>query len=246
MKFLGLIFICFIVFFQSIYSDDKTIVAAYCEYPPYMSSNNPVGGVLLEIVRAAYKTQDYSVEIEYLSWARALDGVIKGIYDIAPGAWFDDSREDQMLFSVPFFKGNIKFISSAYDKYDINDINDLSGKDVGLIRGYAYSQDIEDAKHFTKFLSSDFIQNIHRLINGRIDLTIEDELVAKTSLIQEDPALLEQIYFSKNSYITNNFYVTCSYVNPRHKEFINAFNRGFEEIKANGVYNEIIKKYGLE
>ena len=79
-----------------------------------------------------------------------------------------------------------------------------------------------------------------------IDLTLEDEIVALARISREAPNLRHRISFTQNALATNHYYVTSGIANPRHKEFIHAFNRGLKRIRANGVYSKIIKNYELD
>ena len=78
----------------------KTIVAASDPFPPFVDPNNPTGGLTIEVIRAAYKTQGHDVKVEYVPWARAEAGVASGIYDILPNMWFSEARSKSFLFMI--------------------------------------------------------------------------------------------------------------------------------------------------
>ena len=78
------------------------------------------------------------------------------------------------------------------------------------------------------------------------DVNLEDEIVARARISKEAPELLDRIRFTRNALATNNLYVASGIANPRHKELIDAFNRGLKRIRANGVYGRIMKSYGLD
>lgn len=44
----------------------------------------------------------------------------------------------------------------------------------------------------------------------------------------------------------NPLYITAGMQNPLAQEIISSFNKGLEIIKANGTYDRIFKKYGVE
>jgi polar amino acid transport system substrate-binding protein len=70
--------------------------------------------------------------------------------------------------------------------------------------------------------------------------------VARAALFAEGPELLEQIEFVKTPLAVNPLYITTGMQNPRGQKVISAFNKGLEIIKANGTYDRIFKKYGVE
>lgn len=223
-----------------------TITAAGDPYPPYGDPKHPDGGLGMEIIRAAFKTQGHEVAMEYVPWARAESGVKNGTYDIVPFTWRTEARLKVLLFSTSFAVGNVRFIKRKGDPFEFNGLESLNGKLVGTVRGYGYGDAFNAASTFTRENGNDLMTNIKKLLRQRIDLTLEDEIVARSIIGAEDPQALEQIEFAKTPLSVNPLYVTAGLQNPKAQEIIGAFNKGLEIIKANGTYDRIFKKYGLE
>ena len=70
--------------------------------------------------------------------------------------------------------------------------------------------------------------------------------MARAALFADGPDMLEQIEFVKTPLAVNPLYITAGMQNPLAQEIISAFNKGLEIIKANGTYDRIFKKYGVE
>jgi len=223
----------------------KIIVAASDPWPPFVDSENPNDGLSLEIIRAAYATQGYEVKTEYVPWARAETGVKEGFYDIIPNTWLTTKRTEYLYYSQPYLFNNIKFIKLKDDEFEYEDLESLNEKVVGVIRGYGYGDAFLNDENFIRDDANDLITNIRKLLIGRIDLTLEDEIVARIILEREDPTLLDQIEFVKKPLSVQALYITSGYSNPRHIEFIDAFNKGLEIIINNGTYDKILENYGI-
>jgi len=84
-----------------------------------------------------------------------------------------------------------------------------------------------------------------KLSAKRIDLTIEDELVAKYELAKAG-FKVEDFSFTKNALSVNPLHMTVSLSIPQHAEYIEVFNKGLVEIRANGTYDEIMVRYGMK
>lgn len=239
-----------IVMLSSVFAvgaDLKTITVAGDAYPPFVDPQNPKEGLSLEVLRAALKTQGYVIKMEYVPWARAEAGVKKGSYDILPDVWMTDARKKELMFSKSYVSNKIKFITLKDNPFEYDGINSLKGKTVGTVRGYGYSDEFNSSTIFERDEVADFIQNIKKMIAKRsIDMTLEDEIVAKVIIAQEDPKLLEQVRFTKNAFLINDLYIASGLKNPRHKEFIEAFNKGLDTIKADGTYAKILESYGIK
>ena len=227
-------------------SNAMTITAAGDPYPPYGDPKIPDGGLGMEIIRAAYKTQGHEVTMEYVPWARAEAGVKNGSYDIVPFTWRTEARAKVLLFSSAFAVGNVRFIKRKGDPFEFNGLESLNGKRIGTVLGYGYGDAFMQSTDFVRENGKDLTTNIKKLLRNRIDLTLEDEIVARAAIGAEDPKLLEQIEFVKAPLSVNPLYVTAGLQNPKAQEIIGAFNKGLEVIKANGTYDKIFKKYGVE
>lgn len=230
---------CFIV----ATAQEKVIVVAGNTWPPFVDPKNPKGGISLELIKAVYKTQGYVVEMKNLPWARAEAGVKKGKYDILLNVWKNSEREKDLLFSKAFASNKIKFIKLKDDNFEYNGLESLEGKKIGVVRGYGYLKQLRRVKNVKLDEVTDFSQNIKKLLSSRIDLTIEDEIVAKMVIEQTDPKVLNKISFTKKSFLEMELHVAAGYKNPRNKEMIKAFNKGLELIIENGTFEEIMKNY---
>lgn len=229
-------------------AEEKTLVAAADPWPPFVDKNNPTDGLSLEIVRAAYATQGYTVKMEYVPWARAEQEVKEGKFDILPDTWMTEKRKAYLMYSEPYAFNKVKFIKVKGDPFEYNGLASLEGKTLGTVRGYGYGDEFLSATNFRRDEVVDIITNIKKLTadSKRIDLTLEDEIVARSVISKESPDLLEKIEFTNNSLSENALHVTVGLAHPRHKEIIEAFNKGLAEIKANGTYAKTLANYGIK
>jgi polar amino acid transport system substrate-binding protein len=218
----------------------EKITAVGDPWPPFLDPNRPNKGIVVEIATAAYATQGYELEMSFVPWARAIAGVRSASSDLLLGTWFTKERTEYLMYSEPYLDNAIKFIKKKGDDFEYSDVESLTGKSVGIVRGYGYGEEFSNAENFKKPEAKNLIINIRKLVAGRINLAIEDELVARSIMAKEDPELLDQVEFSKVDYSTNALHVTSGLANAKHKELIEAFNRGLSEIKASGKYAEIL------
>jgi len=226
-------------------SISETIIAAGDPWPPFLDPKSPSEGIVLEIARAAYKTQGYEVVMKFVPWARAIQGVKEANYDVLLGTWYTTEREEFLHYSDAYLENEIKFIKLKDDPFEFLGMDSLTGKNVGIVRGYGYGDDFLNASNFRRPEGKNLLVSIKKLVNARIDLTLEDEIVARAMLKKEAPHLLDKIIFTKNALSTNTLHVTSGLKNSKHKEYIKAFNEGFKEIKDNGTFGKILKKYGF-
>ena len=224
----------------------EKITGAGDPWPPFLSPDLPGQGVALEIVTEAFKREGYELKMNFVPWARAIDGVKKASYDVLVGTWWTDERTKFLSYSDPYLENRIKFIKRTGDDFEYSDMASLDGKKVGIIRGYGYGDNFLKATNFSRPETSDLIKNLKKLTAKRIDLTLEDEIVARALIADKSPKLLEKIEFTTNSLSVNKLHVTSGLKNTKHKAIIEAFNKGLKAIKADGTFDKILEKHKLK
>ncbi len=206
----------------------------------------PRGGLCIEIVQEVYTSQGYELHVENAPWARALMLVKEGHYDILPNAWLSQERTQFLAYSTPYAKVRVKVVKKKGDVFEYTGIQCLSKKRVGIVRGADYGTEFTNAIDISKEEGTNMIQNTKKLIAGRIDLILEDQIGLVTTLLEKAPTLLRDIEFETTPFSNNELYVACGLGNPRCQKLIETFNRGLEQIKANGTYRAILSRYGLK
>lgn len=219
--------------------------AAADPWPPYIDDQHPHGGISVQLANAALQTQGYQVINRMMPWARALEETRQGRIDLVLDAWWSQDRSRDFLYSRPYTDGPVKFIKRKQYPFEFRSMADLNGLTIGLVRHYAYDEELLKARNYTPFEVTDFMQSIEMLIKGRIHLAIENELVARARIKTEAPALAAQIDFGEEPLSNNYVYIISGYKNPRHVEIIAAFNRGLDIILNNGTYAHIMQENGL-
>ncbi len=236
---------CCLLFCLQLIAQEQTLVAAADPWPPFLDPAHPKLGLTVELVRAAYATQGYKVELAVVPWARAENGVREGRYDVLLNTWMTGKRKEYLIFSQPFASNEIKFIKRRGDPFEFTGLESLKGKRIGVIRGYGYEEAFISSTLFVREDVTGLMENIHKLLAKRIDLTLEDVIVAQAVLAADDATLLGRVQFVEKSLSVNPLYLTSGRSNPRGQELIDAFDRGLARIKADGTYQKIMKRYGI-
>ncbi|RSD30575.1 transporter substrate-binding domain-containing protein [Vibrio pectenicida] len=229
----------------SVQSVAATITAAQDPWAPFVQKDTSSPGVSVEILTEAMKTQGYDVDFKIMPWTRALNEVKDGRIDILVATWFTNERTAFLNYSEPYLENSLKFIKRKGDAFEYNGMDSLSGKTIGIIRNYGYGDDFLGASNFKKPEANDLVSNAKKLIAKRIDLTLEDELVAKSTLSGAGMNVAD-FEFTNNALSVNPLHVTSGLKNSNNGKYIDAFNKGLAEIKANGAFDKILAKYGIK
>lgn len=242
MKHLLALFLCLLA---PLMVSAKTVSAAGDPWPPFLDPKQSSKGIVVEIATAAFATQGYDLKMNFVPWARAIDGVKNAKYDVLLGTWWTEERAKFLLFSEPYMENAVKFIKQKGSNFEYNGLSSLNNKSVGVVRGYGYGDEFLNATNFKRPAATAFIANIKKLVAGRIDLTLEDELVARSIIANKAPDLIHKLEFTTNALSRNKLFVTSGLANAKHKELIQAFNKGLKQIKTDGTFDAILKKHNL-
>lgn len=237
--------------FSTSYASEKIVIAgdSWCPFNCDEESSNK--GYMVEIAQAVFSAKGYDVEYRVLPWVRALKLCRSGKIDGVIGAY----KEDAPDFIFPEVElGMVGF--SAFvridDSWEYKGINSLSSMVLGVISGYAYSDEVNgyiDANHKKmnkiQLMSGDSAleNNIKKLEAGRIDVTIEADSVFWYTASQ----LGIKSKFKKAGLIIEpeQAYIAFSPALDSSSDFAKILSQGIVSLRASGQMQKILDKYGL-
>lgn len=215
-------------------------------WEPFFGPSLKDNGVVSEIVSSAFLQKNREIDISFIPWSRALKTVKMKNNDVIMGLWYSEERGKDLLFSQPFMSNRVVFIKRKGDDFEYTDRYSLKGKQIGVLMDYAYEDDFNQSTLFDRFQVRTLNINLKKLVAGRIELTLEDEIVAKDVLNKELPELKGKIAFTQNALVEKPLHIAVSRSHPQAKQIVADFNAGLEEIKKSGLYQQILKKHGFD
>ena len=227
-------------------NQDNSLSVVTLNWEPFYAESLPDGGLVSDIVRASFAHSGFDITIKFVPWDRALDSSAKAKEDVLMGLWFAEERTQVYHFSEPFLANRVVFVKAAGDDFEFDGIDSLYGKKVGTIRKYVYLKEFLDNPRIEKIPVSGLTANLKKVAKGRVDLTLDDEIVIKDLINRELPELKDKLSFTRNALEEKPLYIASSRQHPRGEEIISAFNKGLAQIRADGTYDELLKKHGFQ
>ena len=114
-----------------------------------------------------------------------------------------------------------------------------------MVRDYAYQDAFLQSKQVIKIPQNHLIQNLLKLAQGEIDLTLGDELAVNFQLQQFMRGNINDFEFLPKPLSTRGLYLAVSKQHPKAKKIIADFNAALAEMKADGRFNKILQKNKL-
>ncbi|MFJ4141879.1 substrate-binding periplasmic protein [Pseudomonas sp. NPDC089734] len=214
-------------------------------WPPFTDETLLNGGLATDIVRTALHRAGYRTLYEQVPWARAVHGIAEGRNDVLINAWFSEDRTRIGQFSAEYLLNRIRFLKRRNTEVDVSTPALLHAHRIAVVRGYAYYPLFDNDPALRKVPVHSFSMAVNMLAAGRVDLTLEDEYVALYNLAHESEEVRDRVEFLPGSPRENGLHILVSLKNPRHAQIVAGFDREIEAMKADGSYDELLRRHGL-
>lgn len=211
--------------------------------PPYADNNLPEQGLALELVKHIFARTDYAADVSIERWSRAMEGVRVGIFDALATAWYTDERNKDFLFSEPYLDSKLVLVKRQSDPSRYRSLQDLAGRKLGVRADYAYGVDFNSVPQIKLVEENHLIQNLLNLLNGSVDLVIGDQRTMNLQLHEYLKDRVNQFQVVHIDLPVRQRHVAAGRDVAGHKEMIAAFNKALAEVRKDGSYSAIVKKW---
>ncbi len=221
-------------------SADEWEIATDQHFPPYVyQDQSGIKGIHLDIIKAVMAQLNEPYSIKAYPWARVITKINKADIDFAFPFVGTPKRFGQYILVGPLQDGRTVFASSITSQIEYDKLEDLIGLTIGVVRGYAYTGEFDNADFLIKDMEAkDNINNIKKLVAGRIDLIIGDENVLAVEAKKLN--LLNKLKFLPKALKEVKRYAAF----PKSKQDkADRFSAALNVLKSNGTYQFIIDKH---
>ncbi|WP_304507450.1 transporter substrate-binding domain-containing protein [Anaerotignum sp.] len=219
------------------------IIATNTEFAPFEFKNtlDQYVGIDIDLLSAIAKEQGFTYELVPMTFNEMLQAVEKGEVDAAMGGIsITEERKEKLDYSDPYFEGGIVMGVDAARR-DINSYEDLAGKTVAVAvalgtEAEAYARSIQDKYDFRIVTFDEFSEVYKDVLNGNSVALFEDYPVLGYIISQGMELKIVSDIERKSPY---------GFAVPKgeNAELLEMFNKGLEDLKESGKYQEIIETY---
>ena len=207
----------------------------------YTDENNDFVGIDVDIIKAISEDQGFNIDIQSLGWDAAVAAVQSGQADglIAGASITDERKANGWIFSDSYFD-SCQIFAVAADS-DIASFEDLAGKNVAVkngTQGAAFAESLKDQYGFTTTVFEDSPTMYQDVVAGNSVACVEDKPIIQDWIANKGLAL-KVVDSMESDPAPYGFAI----MNEANQDLLDMFNAGLADIKANGVYDEILAKY---
>ena len=223
-------------------TDDNFMPFAFVE-------NGQIKGIDCDIVMEMGQRMGISISIELVPWKRLLLMTRTGACDGGFSLFKTKEREEFGIFAfpVPLHQSTYCIFVKSGEEFPFRGIWDLYGKRVGKDRGFAISDDFDDAISRNKFQVEEVESvknNIKKLMAGRIDCFVGNYYTTiyymkKLELFGRIIRLLRPATEERNCYLV----LSKNGPLPNKNRLLENINRTLIQMKTDGTIQKIFDKY---
>ena len=220
----------------------KPLLLVHDKFTPFVDPNLPRAGIATAIVNQVLEEVGYTVELQIMPWARALERVKQGQYPGLVSAWKTKEREQYLIYSHPYMYSHFAVVQNANEPL-IKRFSHMRGKKVGLIREYAYPKPLLNDPLINKIWGADLVRQLDILINKRLDLIINEAYVVQYLINQHGYLGKLQLYMPIGK--SEAMHLVLSRKHPDAQQVITSFNQALIRQRDAGLLSPLFLSFGL-
>lgn len=227
-------------------AEKEWVIATDMAFPPfnYADEDGDFAGFEVELLEAIAQDQGFEYRFDIRGFSEAIAATQTGSADVVmTGIAITEERiSDGWIFSDPYY--NFVLGCAVAEKSDYDSTTDLKGKTVAVMEDSSASVFVDNIRDNNMFTAAVYYDSIYDTINAVAD---GDADVCVIDLYQLNRWIYADNYGIRviEDFAVETDDVAVVVFNEDNREFITMFNEGLKNIKANGTYQELVKKYRL-
>lgn len=230
---------------------DTVTILSDLWYPINGQPNSSHPGYMIEIAQEILQPHGHQLDYRLAPWKRSILEVRKGNADCIIGAYKSDAP-DFIFPQQAWGQAEFNFYSKLGTQWKYQGIETLNDIRLGVITGYAYSQELD--QYIEKHKGSEriqvmsgesaLVQNIRKLLANRLDAIISFDPVLMRQLKKMN--LEHELVLTGTLELAQGLYIACSPNKAASRKLIELFDQGYSKLKAKGIVDKILFKYGIK
>ena len=208
-------------------------------WPPFVDTeDNP--RVAIDLVSQALARAGYIAVNDVGEIDTVLSELQAGSYDGSAALWRNEEREQYLLYSEPYLENRLLLVGKKGSDVSATSFAALAGKKIGIVQGYAYGPELDNAKEPTFVRQASTDENLRSLLHGEVDYVLTDALVIH-QLAQHYPTQTrDKLELGTAVLIKRPLYLTLRKTLPDAERIMAAFNRQLEKMLQDGSFARAI------
>ncbi len=214
------------------------------QYAPFVDRHLPGGGLIAEIVTAAFGAVGREAHVVYLPWQRAFAGVARGQYAGTFPHFHSQELAEDFYYSDPIYPLVQRIYISQDRGLDFHTLDDLTGHRMCSPIGHVLDQSLQKLVDTAaiSIISPASIEVCARMLErGRVDFMALDETVYRR--LQYNTGRDWHLQPVGKPLSSSELYVLFPKSAPDSLMVLWEFNRGLQMIHECGAFNRLVERH---
>lgn len=220
----------------SVVAFGKTLyVGTNAEFAPFeYLEKGKITGFDIELMEALAKEMKKDIKIQNMSFDGLLPALqMKKVDVVIAGMTETAERKKSVSFTKPYFRA--KQVIIVKKGKDLKKFEDLSGKNVGVMLGFTGDTVVTEIKGAKVQRFDTTYAAIMALEKGKVDAVVADSEPAKKYMESYKDLVIASAKAEEEEYAIA--------VRKNDKALLENLNKALVQVKANGTYDALLKKY---
>lgn len=171
---------------------EKTLKVGVYNNPPkiFINHSNEPEGIFIDILKEIAQQENFTIQYVYGDWFEIMDQLEEGTIDMVPDVAYSDERDSLFTFHNLYIINSWLEVFTIQEK-NINTIEDLNNKNVGVLKGSIQEDYINKTLKsiynidYNIFTYNDYSKTIDALIHQEVDLIIANRFVYYSQIFDQ-------------------------------------------------------------
>ena len=213
------------------------------EFAPFVDEDLPGQGMLAEVVRSAFQSIGYDVDVNFLSWNYGLDATRDGLFAGIFPYQRNEESVDEFLYSKPLYRVLIRLFVPIGSNLAYNRPNDLEGLTLCRPRGYALDdlQPLLDEGLIELKTPRSLETCFNNLVRAQVDAVSVNEVVGRAIL--HEIGLAKEVRALEKATSIATMHLLLPRYDADSETLIYEFDEALQAQKEIGIYKTITTRH---
>jgi polar amino acid transport system substrate-binding protein len=214
-------------------------------WPPFVDAA-PNPRVAVELVGAALSRAGYLSDNEVAPIDEVMAELKSGNCDGSAALWKSSEREEFLLYSDAYLENRLMLVGQKGSDVGVDAFSQLKGKRIGIVEGYAYGPELDNAKEPVFVRQASTEENLRALLRGELDYVLTDALVLH-QLEQHHPQQMhDRLVVGPNTMIKRTLHLALRKDLGNAQTILDAFNKALAQMLHDGSYHGALQVDWIE
>jgi polar amino acid transport system substrate-binding protein len=195
----------------------------------------------IDLVHAALDRLGISEETTIVPEGTLTPALREGKFDGSPAMWRDTEREVSLVYSQPYLENRLVLVAQQGHDVSAPRLPALDGKRIALVDGYAYGDEMKDAKGPIYVSSSTVEESVEKVLSGDADYALVDELVVQYLMSNYPEQVKTRLSIGSEPLVVRSLHFAIRRNLPGAQSIVDRFDAELTKMIADHTYHRLLR-----